>query len=99
MTCPYVLNAAVIKTVSKKLDRAKVVHLMHQRTLSRIIFLWPLPFSVDAKRLLYGDQRYRKAYLDLLREGEPVGPTHIVFGGLILGGALWATVGGLGRRG
>ena len=27
---------------------------------------------------------------------EPVGPTHIIFGGLILGGAFWAT---LGRRG
>lgn len=30
---------------------------------------------------------------------EPVGLTHILFGGFILGGALWATVGGLGRRG
>jgi len=29
---------------------------------------------------------------------EPVGLSHIVFGGLILGGALWATLGGPGRR-
>jgi len=31
--------------------------------------------------------------------GEPLGWTHLVFGGLILGGGLWATLAGLARRG
>ena len=30
---------------------------------------------------------------------EPLGPAHLIFGALILGGGLWATVGGLSRTG
>jgi len=30
--------------------------------------------------------------------GEPLGLPHLIFGGLILGGALWATLGGLKQR-
>jgi drug/metabolite transporter (DMT)-like permease len=30
--------------------------------------------------------------------GEPLGPVQLVFGGLIVGGGLWGTLGGLGRR-
>jgi drug/metabolite transporter (DMT)-like permease len=30
---------------------------------------------------------------------EPLGPAHLTFGGLILGGGLWATLGDLDRRG
>ena len=29
---------------------------------------------------------------------EPLGTVHVVFGGLILGGGLWATLGGVIRR-
>ena len=31
--------------------------------------------------------------------GEPIGAVHLTFGGLILGGGFWATLGGVSRRG
>jgi drug/metabolite transporter (DMT)-like permease len=30
--------------------------------------------------------------------GEPLGVIHFIFGGLILGGGLWATLSGVNRR-
>ena len=103
---PFLVAAASFELVYIPLNLRPetIAAIVHICVVPTILGYWSwnravLALGAGGAMVFYNTLPLYGAILGALLLDEPLGWTHIVFGGLILGGGLWATLAGLGRRG
>jgi drug/metabolite transporter (DMT)-like permease len=103
---PLLMAAAIfeLRVIPLNLRIETIAAIAHICVVPTILGYWSWNRAVQAlgaggAMVFYNTLPLYGALLGTVLLGEPLGPAHWVFGGLILGGGLWATLGGIGRKG
>jgi len=104
---PLLLAGAAIELAhgpAPRLDLANLAAIVHICLVPTIIGYWSWNRAVQAlgaggAMVFYNTLPLYGAVLGAVFLGESLGPAHLVFGGLILAGGLWGSLGGLARPG
>lgn len=102
---PILIVGAAIELVyiPLNLNLSTIAAIVHICIVPTIVGYWSWNRAVQAlgaggAMVFYNTLALYGVVMGAVFLGEPLGPTQLVFGGLIVGGGLWGTLAGLGRR-
>jgi drug/metabolite transporter (DMT)-like permease len=102
---PLLTAAAIfeLRVIPLNLRIETIAAIVHICVVPTIVGYWSWNRAVQAlgaggAMVFYNTLPLYGAVLGTVLLDEPLGPAHWVFGGLILGGGLWATLGGIGKK-